>query len=45
VAPEAGDGVSVYPGCDKTKTMCGTKYVNINRFRGFPFVPRPEQAR
>lgn len=40
-----GDTFSVYPGCDKTRGTCNTKFANLGRFRGFPFVPRPETAR
>jgi len=45
VAPNTGDAFTVYPGCDRTLNTCKTKFNNANRFRGFPYVPRPEQAR
>lgn len=44
-APTAGDTFNIYPGCDKTAAMCLARYNNLNRFRGFPYVPRPEDAR
>lgn len=44
-APAAGDTFSVYPGCDHTRATCLAKFANLNRFRGFPYVPRVESAR
>lgn len=38
-AVQVGDTYSVYAGCDKLHTTCGTKFSNIANFRGFPFVP------
>lgn len=38
----AGDGFQVYPGCDKTQGTCQSKFNNLARFRGFPYVPAPE---
>lgn len=34
-----GDTYSVYAGCDKIHTTCGTKFNNIKNFRGEPFIP------
>lgn len=46
VAPAPGDQFTVPPGCDHTTGAQGcTKFSNLNRFRGFPFIPRPEAAR
>lgn len=46
VAPAAGDTFTVFPGCDHSTGAQGcTKFANLNRFRGYPFVPRPETAR
>ena len=45
VAPSYGDSGWVDPGCDKTMNTCRTKFNNIARFRGCPFVPKPEQVR
>lgn len=46
VAPVAGNTFTVVPGCDHSTGANGcTKFANLNRFRGFPFVPRPETAR
>lgn len=36
---QAGDGFTVSPGCDKTLDTCKTKFNNIVRFRGEPFIP------
>lgn len=44
VAPAAGDTISVFAGCDKTLATCRSKFSNAARFRGFPWVPTPEQA-
>lgn len=37
-----GDTFSVYPGCDKTKATCTSRFSNVIRFRGFPYIPAPE---
>lgn len=34
-----GDSVQLYPGCDKLKTTCITKFNNLANFGGFPYVP------
>lgn len=39
-----GDTVELIPGCDLTMATCKNKFSNINRFRGYPFVPVPEAA-
>lgn len=43
--PAIGDTFQVVPGCDKTQGTCETKFSNLTRFRGFPYVPSPENAR
>jgi uncharacterized phage protein (TIGR02218 family) len=42
--PAPGDTFTVYPGCARTMAACQA-LGNINRFRGYPFVPPPETAR
>ena len=42
-APAAADTYSLIVGCDRKFTTCGTKFSNTSHFRGFPFVPRPEE--
>lgn len=37
--PEAGDVVTIQPGCDKRITTCETRFDNRLNFRGFPHVP------
>ena len=37
-----GDTFTVYPGCDKLQTTCNSKFGNLARFRGQPYVPAPE---
>jgi uncharacterized phage protein (TIGR02218 family) len=41
-APGIGDTFSAFPGCDHTKATCQTKFSNIGKFRGFPYIPTPE---
>jgi len=43
-APAHGDAFIVYPGCDKRQSTCGDKFNNLPRFKGFPYVPKPEVA-
>lgn len=43
--PQTGDTCTMYPGCDKLQATCTTKFANLARFRGFPYVPSPENAR
>lgn len=39
-APQVGDVVSFFPGCDGDRTTCGVaKFNNFGNFGGFPFVP------
>jgi uncharacterized phage protein (TIGR02218 family) len=42
--PAAGDGFTVYYGCDHTPGTCKTKFNNLANFRGFPYVPPPQMA-
>lgn len=44
VAPAIGDAFTVYPGCDKMMTTCYSKFSNIPRFRGQPFIPENSTA-
>lgn len=34
-----GDTFTVYPGCDKTRAMCISKFNNVLNFRGFDQIP------
>lgn len=43
-APVAGNTFELVAGCDKTETMCDTKFANRARFRGEKFVPPPESV-
>lgn len=38
----AGDAFVVTAGCDKSFAMCGARFGNRARFRGFPHMPGPE---
>jgi uncharacterized phage protein (TIGR02218 family) len=42
--PSAGDTFYVYPGCDRTLDTCKNTYNNVIRFRGQPWIPKPETA-
>ncbi len=44
-APAVGDTFTYTQGCDKTYSMCVSRFANGNRFGGFPFVPKPESVR
>lgn len=51
-APATSDAFTAYPGCDKRGHLdasgpntCLTKFNNWGRFRGYPFIPAPENAR
>lgn len=35
----AGDTFTIYPGCDKSLTTCGSVFNNVINFRGEPFLP------
>lgn len=43
-APAAADTFSVFAGCDKTQATCNSKFSNLARFRGFPYIPVPEAS-
>ena len=43
-APSIGDTFTVYAGCDHTRATCQSRFNNLTRFRGFPFVPPPQIA-
>jgi uncharacterized phage protein (TIGR02218 family) len=43
-APYYGDTMTLYPGCDKSLSMCVSRFNNRANFRGFPFIPVPETA-
>jgi uncharacterized phage protein (TIGR02218 family) len=38
---QIGDTYSVFPGCDKIKATCISKFDNILNFNGFDFLPGP----
>lgn len=44
-APANGDTFKITPGCDKSASMCDTRYSNLAHFRGFSFIPNPEATR
>ncbi len=42
-APLNGDGISAYPGCNRTTVACGpAKFNNFVNFGNFPHIPTPE---
>lgn len=42
VTPSSGDTFTISAGCDKLKATCSSKFANLARFRGAPFIPTPE---
>lgn len=42
--PAVGDTFTAYPGCDKRKTTCSSKFSNLTKHRAFPYIPAPETA-
>lgn len=36
---QVGDALRLYPGCDKLRETCFTKFSNVLNFRGFPDLP------
>lgn len=40
----AGDAITLYPGCDKTKATCTIPFNNLINYGGFPDIPAPETA-
>jgi uncharacterized phage protein (TIGR02218 family) len=40
--PQVDDAFSASPGCNRTSTMCYTKYNNLTHFFGFEHIPKPE---
>lgn len=43
-APQVGQRIKVYPGCDKRLETCRNRFNNFARFRGAPFIPVPETS-
>lgn len=37
-----GDRFNIWPGCDRTRGTCISKFNNLGRFRGMPFIPIAE---
>lgn len=42
VAPVNGNTFTITAGCDKRQTSCSSKFSNLARFRGTPYIPTPE---
>jgi uncharacterized phage protein (TIGR02218 family) len=40
--PGVGDAFTAAQGCDHTQATCQSKFANLARFRGFPYVPPPQ---
>lgn len=43
-ANASGNTYTALPGCDKTQTTCNTKFANLTRFHGYPYIPNAEVA-
>jgi len=39
--PAQGDALDAIAGCDKTRPTCNGTFNNITHFRGFPYIPDP----
>lgn len=44
VAPANADTFTILPGCDKSQTMCNSRFSNLANHGGFPWVPQPTTA-
>lgn len=42
--PAIGDQFTAWPGCDKTMATCSSRFSNLSKFRGCPWIPVPESA-
>lgn len=38
----AGDAFTIVPGCDGLQSTCTSKFNNLARFKGQPYIPQPE---
>ena len=43
-APALGVDLELTPGCNKSRSVCQSTFNNLTRFRGFPWVPPPEES-
>jgi len=43
-APATGDSFTIYQGCDKNMGTCDTKFSNLTKFSGEPYVPPPDSV-
>jgi hypothetical protein len=41
-AVNVGDAFTAQLGCDGTKAMCQSRFDNLGRYRGMPFIPIAE---
>ena len=44
IAPAVGDTFTASAGCDRTKTICTSRFNNLPRLRSMPYIPAPETA-
>lgn len=44
-APQVGDTFTAYQGCDRKYTTCRDTHSNVEKFRGFPFMPNQSALR
>ena len=40
----ATDTYNIYPGCDQRTTTCRDRFNNADQFRGFPYIPKFQDA-
>ena len=43
-APATGDAFTAYAGCNKQQSTCSTKFNNLSKFSGEPYIPAAETA-
>jgi hypothetical protein len=44
VAPSVGNTFTAYPGCDKTISICNSRFINLPRRRGSDFLPAEDMV-
>ena len=41
---QGGDTFTIYAGCDKLASTCGSKFTNLDNFGGFPYMPGVDKS-
>jgi hypothetical protein len=40
-----GDTYKLFPGCDKRGVTCVGRFNNVENFRGYLYIPKPEEVK